>query len=86
MLKMKKNQLLPYFISVRNGNRDHLENVIQGNEKVLAARLYDAAFFYEEDQKHSIADFVTKLKEVSFHDQISTMYEKKWSGFRSLPL
>ncbi|EKK20188.1 Glycyl-tRNA synthetase beta chain [Fructilactobacillus florum 8D] len=72
----EKNQLLPYFISVRNGNRDHLENVIQGNEKVLAARLYDAAFFYEEDQKHSIADFVTKLKEVSFHDQISTMYEK----------
>ena len=42
--------LLPNFISVRNGNQAHLENVIAGNEKVLTARLEDAAFFYEEDQ------------------------------------
>lgn len=41
--------LLPNFISVRNGNQAHLENVIAGNEKVLTARLEDA-FFYEEDQ------------------------------------
>ena len=42
--------LLPNFISVRNGNKEHLDNVIAGNEKVLTARLEDAAFFYEEDQ------------------------------------
>lgn len=69
-------KLLPHFISVRNGNDNHLENVISGNEKVLAARLSDAMFFYEEDQKQTINDYVERLKTVSFHDKISTMYEK----------
>ncbi len=69
-------QLLPHFISVRNGNDHAIENVVAGNEKVLTARLEDAMFFYEEDQKKSIADNVERLKKVSFHDKISTMYEK----------
>ncbi|GAA3613776.1 glycine--tRNA ligase subunit beta [Secundilactobacillus similis DSM 23365 = JCM 2765] len=72
----KAGKLLPHFISVRNGNDNHLENVISGNEKVLAARLSDAMFFYEEDQKQTINDYVERLKTVSFHDKISTMYEK----------
>ncbi len=72
----QSENLLPDFISVRNGNSEYLDNVIEGNEKVLAARLYDAAFFYEEDQKNSIDYFVNKLKDVSFHDKISSMYEK----------
>ena len=46
-------KLLPMFIGVRNGADNHLENVIRGNEKVLAARLADAKFFYDEDRKHS---------------------------------
>lgn len=69
-------KLLPHFVSVRNGNDYDLQNVIQGNEKVLTARLEDAMFFYQEDQKKSIADYVERLKKVSFHDKISTMYEK----------
>ncbi|KRL83974.1 glycyl-tRNA synthetase beta chain [Ligilactobacillus apodemi DSM 16634 = JCM 16172] len=68
--------LLPNFISVRNGNKEHLDNVIAGNEKVLTARLEDAAFFYEEDQKQTIADYVERLKKVMFHDKIGTIYEK----------
>lgn len=69
-------KLAPYFIGVRNGNTEYLENVISGNEKVLVARLEDAQFFFEEDQKHTIDDCVEKLKTVSFHDKIGTMYEK----------
>ncbi len=69
-------KLLPFFISVRNGNSDFIENVIKGNEKVLAARLYDAEFFYQEDQNHDIDYFVNKVKNVTFHDKISTVYEK----------
>lgn len=69
-------QLLPYFISVRNGDDRHLENVIKGNEKVLVARLEDAAFFYEEDQQLTIDACVEKLKTVTFHEKIGTMYEK----------
>ena len=69
-------KLLPNFISVRNGNDEYIENVIRGNEKVLTARLEDAAFFYNEDQKHDIQYYVDRLKKVSFHDKIGTMYEK----------
>ncbi|USS87392.1 glycine--tRNA ligase subunit beta [Fructilactobacillus hinvesii] len=72
----QSGDLLPHFVSVRNGNSDYLDNVIAGNEKVLAARLYDAEFFYQEDQQHDIDYFVNKLKDVTFHDQISSMYDK----------
>lgn len=74
--RSQEGKLLPIFIGVRNGNGEHLENVISGNEKVLVARLEDAAFFYEEDQKKTIAQYVAQLKQVSFHDKIGSMYEK----------
>ena len=72
----QNGKLLPNFVSVRNGNTEYLENVVQGNEKVLTARLEDAKFFYEEDQKQSVADYVERLKKVMFHDKIGTIYEK----------
>lgn len=72
----QEGKLLPNFISVRNGNTDYLENVISGNEKVLTARLEDAKFFYEEDQKNTISDYVERLKKVMFHDKIGSIYEK----------
>ncbi|MBM7708763.1 glycine--tRNA ligase subunit beta [Enterococcus lemanii] len=68
--------LLPHFISVRNGDQNHLENVIRGNEKVLVARLEDAEFFYQEDKKRTIAECVEKLKQVTFHEKIGSIYEK----------
>ncbi|MDV2602623.1 glycine--tRNA ligase subunit beta [Pediococcus acidilactici] len=75
-VRNQDGKLLPNFISVRNGNKEHLENVIRGNEKVLTARLEDAAFFYDEDQKNSIDYYADRLKKVSFHDKIGTMAEK----------
>lgn len=71
-----EGNLLPHFVSVRNGNADHIQNVALGNQKVLTARLEDAAFFFHEDQEHSIQEYVERLKKVSFHDKIGTMYEK----------
>lgn len=71
------NDLLPYFISVRNGNADHIENVARGNEKVLSARLADSKFFYNEDQESSIPEFLEKLKHVNYHDQLGTIFEKQ---------
>ncbi len=68
--------LLPHFISVRNGDSVHIENVIKGNEKVLIARLEDAEFFYNEDKKLSIEECIEKLKNVTFHEKIGTIYEK----------
>ncbi|MGK0550510.1 glycine--tRNA ligase subunit beta [Enterococcus faecalis] len=75
-VRNEEGLLLPAFISVRNGDRVHIENVIKGNEKVLIARLEDAEFFYKEDQKLSIEDCVEKLKHVTFHEKIGSIYEK----------
>lgn len=69
-----QGQLQPHFISVRNGNAEHIENVAKGNQKVLVARLEDAEFFWREDQKLKIADLVEKLKKVTFHEKIGSVY------------
>lgn len=75
-VRNQEGLLLPHFISVRNGNNVKLENVAKGNEKVLTARLEDAEFFYNEDKKLSIEDLVNKLKHVTFHEKIGSIYEK----------
>ncbi len=75
-LRDHEGKLLPHFIAVRNGNSNYLDNVIKGNERVLVPRLEDAKFFYDEDQKISIDQYVERLKRVSFHDKISSMYDK----------
>ncbi|EOT44183.1 glycine--tRNA ligase subunit beta [Enterococcus columbae] len=75
-VKDQQGNLLPHFISVRNGNQEHLANVIKGNQKVLTARLEDAEFFYAEDQKLTIDFCVNKLKNVAFHEKIGSLYQK----------
>ncbi len=73
---MKGHHLLPKFITVRNGNADHLDIVQAGNEKVLEARLADAKFFYDEDLKIKLEDNVDKLKSIVFQEKLGTIYEK----------
>ncbi|MDO4432168.1 MAG: glycine--tRNA ligase subunit beta [Aerococcaceae bacterium] len=80
----KEGRLLPVFISVRNGNAEHLENVIKGNRKVLRARLEDALFFYKEDLKHSVDFFVNKLASVNEHFKLGTLAEKQARVVQSL--
>lgn len=74
VVRDKSGKLLPHFISVRNGDSHFIENVIKGNEKVLVARLEDGAFFWREDQKLVIADLVEKLKHVTFHEKIGSLF------------
>ena len=69
-------KLLPVFITVRNGGSEHLEIVQHGNERVLRARLSDAQFFYQEDQKIPLAARVEKLKTVVFQEGLGTIYDK----------
>ncbi|WP_227934940.1 glycine--tRNA ligase subunit beta [Alkalihalobacillus deserti] len=68
--------LLPYFITVRNGDHKHLDNVSKGNEKVLRARLSDAAFFYAEDQKLKITDALTRLEQIVYHEELGSIGDK----------
>lgn len=69
-------QLLNKFIAVRNGTKAHLEIVASGNEKVLRARLADAAFFFEEDLKQPLANKVNGLKKVVFLEGLGTIADK----------
>ncbi|NKE05136.1 MULTISPECIES: glycine--tRNA ligase subunit beta [Mesobacillus] len=75
-VKSKSGDLLPHFITVRNGDHLHIEKVARGNEKVLRARLADAAFFYKEDQRMQIDAALDKLKNVVYHEEIGTIAEK----------
>lgn len=72
----KGGKLLPNFIAVRNGSDYRIENVKEGNEKVLEARLADALFFYNEDIKNNLESYIEKLKDVVFQAQLGSIYEK----------
>lgn len=69
-------KLLPYFLSVRNGNEEGIENVVAGNEKVLVPRLEDAKFFYDQDLSQSLEDYLPKLDDLIFHENLGTMLDK----------
>lgn len=75
VVRDQEGKLLPHFVSVRNGNADHIANVVKGNEKVLVARLEDGEFFWKEDQKLTIEDLLPKLAKVTFHEKIGTLAE-----------
>ncbi|RSL30899.1 glycine--tRNA ligase subunit beta [Salibacterium salarium] len=71
-----KGNLLPYFVTIRNGNDEFLENVQKGNEKVLRARLSDAKFFYDEDQKLKPDNATKKLDQIVFQEDLGTIGDK----------
>lgn len=71
-----QGQLLPFFVTVRNGDSRSLDVIARGNEKVLRARLSDAKFFYEEDQKLQIKDALSKLESIVFHEELGTIGDK----------
>ena len=75
-VKAADGRLLPVFITVRNGGREHLDVVAHGNERVLRARLADAQFFFDEDRKKTLAEHREKLHTVVFQQGLGSMYEK----------
>ena len=72
----EQGKLLPFFVTVRNGDDRSLDVIAKGNEKVLRARLSDAKFFYDEDQKLEIKDALSKLESIVFHEELGTVGDK----------
>lgn len=68
--------LVNNFIVVSNGAPDAADTIIAGNERVVRARLSDAKFFYDEDLKHPLEDYVTRLDTVVFQEQLGTVKTK----------
>lgn len=65
------------FIVVHNGDPSHGESICRGHERVLRARLADAAFFFAEDQKVPLADKVDKLKGVIYQEKLGSYFDKQ---------
>lgn len=76
-------KLLPYFIAVSNTQPRDMAVVVEGNERVLRARLADASFFFEEDKKVPLENRLESLKKVVFHSLLGTSH-KKVMRFRKL--
>lgn len=89
----EKGDLLPYFVTVANTIPRDFKLVAAGNGRVVRARLEDARFYYEEDQKVRLEYRVEQLKSVVFHSKLGTSWEKmerftalaKWLGERLAP-
>jgi glycyl-tRNA synthetase beta chain len=72
----ENERLIPRFITISNTPVDDFQTIIKGNERVLKARLSDAAFFLEEDTKIPLSDRVDSLKHVVFQEQLGSLYDK----------
>ncbi|MEM8919473.1 MAG: glycine--tRNA ligase subunit beta [Pseudomonadota bacterium] len=69
-------ELWSRFVFVANIESNDPTAVVEGNEKVLAARLSDAKFFWELDQKTSLEDHAKKLGNIVFHEKLGTVADK----------
>jgi glycyl-tRNA synthetase len=68
--------LLPYFITVRNGNAKHLDVIRDGNEHVIRARFADAEFFYKRDTQRKLTAFLPDLETLTFQADLGSMLDK----------
>lgn len=72
----ESGRLMPCFITINNTLSEDPTVVIKGNERVLRARLSDARFFFDEDQKVSLEQRVEMLKKVVYQQKLGTSFEK----------
>lgn len=71
-----EGRLMPGFITINNTLTEDPSVVVKGNERVLRARLSDARFFFEEDQKVKLDERVESLKKVVYQQKLGTSFEK----------
>lgn len=72
----KDGKLINKFITMTNYLGKNFENVAAGNVRVIKARLDDAVFFFNEDTKKPLADYVEDIKGITFQKGMGSMYDK----------
>ena len=72
----KGGKLANYFVGVSNNLVTDMSVIREGNERVLRARLEDAAFFWDEDRKIHLASYVDRLKSVTYQEKLGSIYDK----------
>ncbi|QCU89478.1 glycine--tRNA ligase subunit beta [Thiomicrorhabdus sediminis] len=69
-------KLMPNFITISNIASSNPQSVKFGNERVIRPRLADAKFFWDQDRKQPLDDFLPRLKTVVFQQQLGTLFDK----------
>ena len=72
----QNGKLLPRFLVVSNLETADPSHIIQGNARVLRARLSDAKFFFEQDQKQKLEGRLGRLASVVYHNKIGSQLER----------
>ena len=72
----KDGKLTNKFITMTNYIGDEFKNIKEGNLRVIKARLDDAVFFFNEDTKKPLEDYVESLKGMTFQKGMGTMFDK----------
>ena len=76
-LRHPDGHLAPHFLVVANMESDDQgAGIVAGNERVLRARLADAAFFWNQDRKRPLAERVEELERVVFHARLGSVGDK----------
>ncbi len=69
-------ELLPYFITISNGDPGQQAIIAAGNERVIRARLSDGKFFYQADLAQSLESYLPRLEKVTFQEKLGSMFVK----------
>jgi len=77
LMNKDTGKLVAHFITVTNNWVKDMSLIREGNERVLAARLADAKFFFDEDRKVKLEERAKKLSGVTFHQKLGTMAQKQ---------
>ncbi|NES95349.1 MAG: glycine--tRNA ligase subunit beta [Desertifilum sp. SIO1I2] len=70
------SELLPYFITISNGDPAKSEIIAAGNGRVIRARLADAQFFYKADLAKPLESFLPQLEKVTFQEDLGSVWDK----------
>lgn len=81
----QNNKIQPFFVSVAEQIPENIESVTQGWEDVVDVRLSDGLFYYERDQKHTINEFSEKIKTITIHEKVGSLFELRELFNKLLP-
>lgn len=76
MLKQDATELLPYFITISNGDPAKSDLIAAGNERVIRARLSDGKFFFDADRNIPLEDYLPRLETVTFQEDLGSVRDK----------
>lgn len=75
-MRNEKGDLMPYFITISNGDPKKSDIIATGNAKVIRARLADAQFFYQSDCDEHLETYLSQLENVTFQENLGSMHDK----------